>query len=124
MLILTLSLDTDFEYKGAPITDDVIIKIGQSDIKALETLYQETSKSVYGYALSIIRNHDDAQDIMQETYLKVKASAHLYQPMGKPMAWIFTIVKNLCMLKFSNKKRFIDEDINDQIIISNEISDR
>ena len=30
-----------------------------------------------------------------ETYLKVRAAAHLYKPMGKPMAWVFTIVKNL-----------------------------
>ena len=41
---------------------------------------------------------------MQETFLKIRCAAHLYQPMGKPMAWIFTIARNICLMKFRKKK--------------------
>ena len=70
--------------------------VGQGDPEAFEILYRSTEKAVYALALSILRNPHDAEDIVQETYLKVRAAAHLYVPQGKPLAWLFTITKNLC----------------------------
>ena len=70
--------------------------VGQGDPEAFEGLYRSTEKAVYALALSILRNPHDAEDIVQETYLKVRAAAHLYVPQGKPLAWLFTITKNLC----------------------------
>ena len=70
--------------------------VGQGDLEAFEVLYRSTEKAVYALALSILRNPHDAEDIVQETYLKVRAAAHLYVPQGKPLAWLFTITKNLC----------------------------
>ena len=70
--------------------------VGQGDPEAFEALYRSTEKAVYALALSILRNPHDAEDIVQETYLKVRAAAHLYVPQGKPLAWLFTITKNLC----------------------------
>lgn len=70
--------------------------VGQGDPEAFEVLYRSTEKAVYALALSILKNPHDAEDIVQETYLKVRAAAHLYVPQGKPLAWLFTITKNLC----------------------------
>ena len=70
--------------------------VGQGDPEAFEVLYRSTEKAVYALALSILRNPHDAEDIVQETYLKVRAAAHRYVPQGKPLAWLFTITKNLC----------------------------
>ena len=70
--------------------------VGQGDPEAFEVLYRSTEKAVYALALSILRNPHDAEDIVQETYLKVRAAAHLYVPQGKPLAWLFTITKKLC----------------------------
>ena len=70
--------------------------VGQGDPEAFEVLYRPSEKAVYALALSILRNPHDAEDIVQETYLKVRAAAHLYVPQGKPLAWLFTITKNLC----------------------------
>ena len=70
--------------------------VGQGDPEAFEVLYRSTEKAVYALALSILRNPHDAEDIVQETYLKVRAAAHLYVPQGKPLAWLFTITKSLC----------------------------
>ncbi len=38
---------------------------------------------------------------MQETYIKILSAAHLYKPMGKPLAWMFTISKNLYLTKLN-----------------------
>ena len=69
---------------------------GPGDRAALEALYVQTEKAVYALALSLLRDPEDARDVTQEVYLKVRAAAHLYVPQGKPLAWLFTITRNLC----------------------------
>lgn len=77
------------------IEESLFIRIGKDDRDAFEELYLLTERALYGYILSMTGNHDDALDILQETYLKIRGAAHLYKPMGKPLAWIFTIARNL-----------------------------
>lgn len=42
---------------------------------------------------------------MQGTYIKILSSAHLYKPMGKPLAWIFTIAKRLYLDRIRKDKK-------------------
>ena len=89
-----------------PIDDELILKIADGDTDALHTLYDETAKAVYGFALSITKNSHDADDVLQETFLKVYQNAGSYQPNGKPMAWVFTIARNVAMSKFRQDAKF------------------
>lgn len=79
------------------IDESLIGRIGQDDRDALEELYRLTERTLYSYVLAILKNPYDTQDIVQETYLKIRACAHLYEPQGKPLAWMFTIARNLAM---------------------------
>jgi RNA polymerase sigma factor (sigma-70 family) len=81
--------------RQAPVDEALFPRIGQGDQAAFEALYRQTERAVYTFALSLLKNPHDALDVTQETYLKVRASAHLYQPQGKPLAWLFTIARNL-----------------------------
>ena len=74
------------------------------DMQALETLYGMSKSAVYGFALSILKHPHDAEDVMQEAYIKVFYGAKEYRPQGKPMAWILTIVRNLALMKIRQKK--------------------
>lgn len=78
------------------LDEGLLPRVGQGDTSALEALYVQTERAVYALALSILRDPEEAQDVTQEVYLKVRAAAHLYVPQGKPLAWLFTITKNLC----------------------------
>ena len=78
------------------IDDSLLIRVGEDDRDAFEELYRKSGRAVYAFALSLLKNPDDTQDIVQETFLKIRGAAHLYRPMGKPMAWILTIARNLC----------------------------
>jgi len=64
---------------------------------ALEALYERTKAAVYGLALSILRNPQDAEDVMQDTYIRIIRSAGRYRSQGKPMAFILTITRNLAL---------------------------
>ena len=69
--------------------------MANGDRDAFSDLYHQTSSAVYGFALSILKNQHDAENVMHDTYIRAYKSAGSYKPMGKPMAWILTIVKNL-----------------------------
>ena len=84
------------ERPQGKLDEGLLPLVGDGDMAALEELYVQTEKAVYALALSLLRNPDDAQDVTQEVYLKVRAAAHLYVPQGKPLAWLFTITRNLC----------------------------
>jgi len=66
---------------------------------AFRDLYQQTSGVVYGFAMSILRNKHDAEDVMHDAFIKIYTGAVSYKPSGNPMAWILTIVRNLCLNK-------------------------
>ena len=50
---------------------------------------------------------------MKETYLKIWTTAASYQSQGKPLAWIFTIARNLCYMRFRDQKRQADIGLDD-----------
>ncbi len=94
--------------------EGLIMRVGENDMDALRIIYDATNSELYGYALSIVKNTHDAQDVLQETYLKLRASAHLYKPHGKPMAWLCTITKNLCLMKLRENGRAVSIDAFEQ----------
>lgn len=80
--------------------------ISQGDRDALVQLYHATSTAVYAYALSILKNRFDAEDVLQECYVTIFRSAGQYNPQDKPMAWIMTITKNLCLKLIRQQQRY------------------
>ncbi len=90
--------------------EELLRQIALGSQQAFEELYRATDSAIYGYALSLMRNHHEAQDIMMDTYLKIRCAAHLYMPMGKPMAWILTITKNIARTKLRSAGRQIPLD--------------
>lgn len=84
------------------------IALGYED--ALVKLYEITKMSVYGFALSILKNVHEAEDVLQDVFIKIYDNAYSYQKSGKPMAWILTITKNLSLMKIRSKKHMIDID--------------
>lgn len=86
--------------------EDLLAAVAAGSEEALAALYKQTSSAVYGFALSILRNRQDAEDVMQETYVRLAKAASSYRPEGKPMAWILTIVHNLARMRLREEKRF------------------
>ena len=81
------------------VDENLIIRMAAGDGAAFKELYEQTSSAVYGFALSILKNKHDAEDVMHDAFIKVYTAAVTYKSMGKPLAWILTIVKNLCYSK-------------------------
>lgn len=84
--------------------EDMIQAMGEGDREAFRQFYQETARPVYSFILSLTKSPHEAEDLMQETYLSVWTRADSYTPQGKPLAWVFTIARNLCYMRFREQK--------------------
>ena len=103
-----------FEYdiggmNAVQLDENLILRMANGDGHAFTELYQLTSGAVYGFALSILRNREDAEDVMHDAFIKTYTGAVTYKPTGKPLAWILTIVRNLAYNKIRAGK--VSEDL-------------
>jgi len=96
---MTQLRSTDTQKQLSLLSDAILARVADGDNDAFRTLYYSTQFAVYGYILSFMKKPEEAEDIMQDTYLRIREKAHLYTPCGKPLAWIFTIARNLCFMR-------------------------
>lgn len=82
-----------------------IIRIANGEKEGLAQLYQQTHAAVYGFALSILKNREDAEDVTHDAYIRIWSGADSYTPAGKPLAWIFTITRNLACMRLREQAR-------------------
>lgn len=106
--------------------DGHLRRISKGSKNALASLYQETKSMIYAYSLSILKNRELAEDALQDTYIKIYENAYLYNSKDKPLAWMFTISKNICYMKFRKQKDYVNiDDISEILTISkNDIDDK
>ena len=95
------------------VEDSLLQQVAEGNQEAFQQLYQHTDRAVYGFILSVVKNPQDAEEVMQETYLKIWTSSASYHSQGKPLAWIFTIARNLCYMRFRDQKRQADMGLDD-----------
>ena len=58
-----------------------------------------------GFALSLTSNRYDAEDLMQDTYLRALKSSDKYEEYNNFKSWMFTIMKNTFINYYRKKKR-------------------
>ena len=86
----------------------LLLEVAAGELEALAQLYERTRTAVYGLALSYVKNAHDAQDVTQDTFVRVWDSAHQYRPQGSPMGWLLTVCRNLALMKLRQGARHVD----------------
>ncbi len=85
------------------------------DIDALERLVDRYSARLYGFLFRMTGNPDDAEDMVQEVFVRLVKSIVHYEEDGRFEAWLFRIAANLARDRGRRQKRnpvvgSIDED--------------
>ena len=63
--------------------------VAAGDGRALRTLVERWAPRVEAFAVRALANRDDAQDIVQETFVRVHRAASRYKGGGRFAAWLF-----------------------------------
>ena len=106
MLILLETMAEERRTATAPeLLEPLMARLAGGDQEALAELYHRTRTSVYGLALSYLKNQHDAEDVTQDAFVRAWENAHQYRPQGTPLAWLLTIARNLALMKLRERGR-------------------
>jgi RNA polymerase sigma-70 factor (ECF subfamily) len=77
-------------------TDQELLQaISTGDSEAFGEFYDRHSRLVYGALLRLLKDTDEAEDILQDVFLQVWRKAATYQPhLGSPKNWLVRIAHN------------------------------
>ena len=89
----------------------------ESRQKAFVQILEKYQKRTYWLARRIVIDHDDADDVVQNTFIKVWENLEKFREDAKLYTWIFRIATNEA-LQFLNRKKTISIDEVDQTLIA------
>jgi RNA polymerase sigma-70 factor (ECF subfamily) len=90
--------------------EEYLCEIANGKIEALQLLYEELKTSIFALILAIVRNRTLAEDLLQETFIRIYTKAYQYKPNTNAKAWVITIARNLSYESLRNNK-IVDLDI-------------
>jgi len=84
--------------------EDLMLRYRNGDEDAFEMLYRRYEKPVFSFIYRILMSVADAEDLCQETFLRLVKEKEKYQVSGNFKTWIFRIALNLCRDRLRRKK--------------------
>ena len=77
--------------------------------QAFESLYRRYVKDVYQYALALLRNPADAEDVTQTTFLNAYRAYQRGVEIEKPHNWLIKITHNVARTRYAHANRRVKE---------------
>jgi RNA polymerase sigma-70 factor (ECF subfamily) len=85
--------------------ENYIAKCALGDRDAFSSLYAATSAKLFGVCLRVLGNSTEAEDALQDVFVKIWRNADRYQVNGlSPMTWLITIARNLSIDRLRSRK--------------------
>src|ERR671923_1922465 len=89
--------------------------------RGFERIYKRHVGDVYRYALAVMRNQADAEDVTQTTFLNAYRAFMRGERPAKPHNWLIAIAHNVCRQRFRQSARrpsevSFDDDIADAVV--------
>ena len=75
----------------------LMLSFKDGDAYAFQKLFNKYKKRVMNYCFRFCGNHAMAEDLAQETFLRVYKAASRYQPKARFTTWMFKIATNVCL---------------------------
>jgi RNA polymerase sigma-70 factor, ECF subfamily len=82
-------------HASDPTDLSLLQRIAARDTAAVAELYDRHSRLLFGLILRIVRDRGEAEDILQETFVRVWTRAERYDArVGGPLPWIVRVARN------------------------------
>ena len=84
--------------------EELMLEYQKGQATAMDEILRRYKNPVYRYAFRLCVNEAEAQDIAQETFLRIHQYRGQYRPIGKFSTWLFGIAHNVAISKFRKDK--------------------
>ena len=86
--------------------EELILSFQEGDERSYNEIIRRYKDRLVNFVYRYTGSFDDSQDIVQDTFIKVYISKHLYKEIAKFSTWIYTIAINLAKTRIIKKNRF------------------
>src|ERR671931_27703 len=88
----------------------------QKPDRSLERLYKKHAGDVYRYALVVLRNEADAEDVTQTTFMNAYRALERGERPRAPQNWLIAIAHNVCRQRFrQSQRRPAEVELNEEL---------
>ena len=94
---------------------DILIRAGKGDLEAFEHILSFYEKAIYNYCLRILKNPQNAQEVAQDTFIKVYTHRKEIDSTKNIKTWIFTIATNTAYDFLRSKKRKNETSLDEEL---------
>src|SRR5256712_10971728 len=96
------------------VPDILVARARAGDLEALEALYRAFETPVYNLALRMLRTPEDAEDVLQETFLEVVRSIKQYRGEGHLWGWIKRIAASKALMRIRRNQVRATEELDEE----------
>ncbi len=80
-----------------PSDEDLMARLRRGHDEALRVLYERYAGPLYNFANRLLMDPGRAEEVLQETFLRVYKDRIAFRPVATFKTWAFTIARNLCL---------------------------
>lgn len=84
--------------------DNLMIDYVNGDERALQILIERWERQVFAFLYHMLGSPEEAEDLCQDTFMKLISAASRYQPNGKFQSWLFRIAGNQARSRLRRRK--------------------
>ena len=92
------------------VCERALRRIAQGDMDGLETIYNKLGRRIYLLAYSILGDTHAAEDVMQDTLIRISEGAHALREGGNAIAYVLTVTRNLSIDYLRRRRREIPQE--------------
>lgn len=85
--------------------EDLMEQFQDGTVQAFNILVSRYKDRLHNFLFRYTHNHEDCEDLVQETFLRVHRSRHSYERIAKFSTWMYTIALNLAKSLYKKKQR-------------------
>ncbi len=94
------------------LENHIVELLQERNDKAISLLYEHYGDTLYGVAYKVVRDEELAQDVVQESFVKIWKKADSYDPTkAKLFTWLFRITRNTAIDKLRSANTKSDKEI-------------
>jgi RNA polymerase sigma-70 factor, ECF subfamily len=106
-----------------PAADEVLmLRYKEGDLEAFEILLERYQQPLFTFVLRFCNDYHQAEDLVQEVFLRLIKSAKSYEPKAKFSTYIYTFAHNICIDHFRRGKKRKTTSLSQPIDVEQELT--
>lgn len=88
----------------------MMVAYQRGEVEGFEALYAALAGTLRGYLATLVRDSQRAADLVQDTFLQIHRSRHVYRPELPVRPWVFAIARHVGLMDLRARSRRPGDD--------------